>query len=101
MLADYREVRIMVRLSPARTGPLRRADRAFATRFLQTAGHSAGFRRTAGRQFLIERVGQRRGRKAMLAHREARSLAYGTDGKLRVLDELLGAASRRTHADLH
>ena len=40
-------------------------------------------------QFVRESVRSRAGRAAMLAHREARRIAFGTDAKLRVLKDLL------------
>ncbi|WP_370657443.1 DEAD/DEAH box helicase family protein [Deinococcus sp. KNUC1210] len=85
-LADYREVRIMVRLSPHEQAHY---DALISERnaFLTTAGIQLGS--PDGWNRFVLSSGSLAGRRAMLAHREARSLAYGTEGKLRVLDELL------------
>jgi superfamily II DNA or RNA helicase len=40
-------------------------------------------------QFVRESARSKSGRRAMLAHREARAIAFGTEGKLRVLADLL------------
>ena len=40
-------------------------------------------------QFVRESARSKAGRRAMLAHREARSIAFGTEGKLRILADLL------------
>ncbi|ADV68790.1 DEAD/DEAH box helicase family protein [Deinococcus maricopensis] len=85
-LADYQEVRILVRLSP------REAERyaeliSTRNRFLEKSGIRLGSI-DGWKQFVMQ-SGSPDGRKAMLAHREARALAYGTDGKLRVLEEIL------------
>ncbi len=40
-------------------------------------------------QFVRESARSKAGRRAMLAHREARAIAFGTEGKLRVLADLL------------
>ena len=42
-----------------------------------------------GWKSFVMQSGTPEGRRAMLAHREARALAYGTEGKLRVLEEVL------------
>ncbi|MFC4427795.1 DEAD/DEAH box helicase family protein [Deinococcus navajonensis] len=85
-LADYREVVIRVRLSQ---GEQRRYDECIALRnsFLARAGIKLGTL-DGWKQFVMN-SGTPQGRVAMLAHREARSLAYGTEGKLRVLEEIL------------
>lgn len=41
-------------------------------------------------RFVAASARSKAGRKAMLAHREAKAIAFGTEGKLRVLGELLG-----------
>jgi superfamily II DNA or RNA helicase len=57
-------------------------------RFLQQCGIHLGS--VAGWQaFVHASTRSRAGRRAMLAHREARALAFGTAGKLRVLTDLL------------
>lgn len=85
-LANYREVVIRVKLSPSEQ---RRYDNLIAQRneFLRLGGIKLGSL-DGWKQFVMA-SGSPQGRAAMLAHREARSLAYGTEGKLRVLEELL------------
>lgn len=85
-LADYREVVIRVRLSPAEQ---RHYDDLIRTRndFLRRNNIQLGSI-DGWKQFVMQ-SGTPQGRAAMLAHREARSLAYGTEGKLRVLEEVL------------
>jgi superfamily II DNA or RNA helicase len=87
VLAPHRVVRLTVRLSPLEC---QRYDALMATRnhFLQACGIRLGS--VAGWQAFV-RAGarSRAGRRAMLAHREARALAFGTAGKLRVLADLL------------
>ncbi|WP_264775299.1 DEAD/DEAH box helicase family protein [Deinococcus aetherius] len=85
-LADYREVVIRVRLSPAEQ---RHYDDLIRTRndFLRRNNIQLGSI-DGWKQFVMS-SGTPQGRAAMLAHREARSLAYGTEGKLRVLEEVL------------
>ncbi|GGK22847.1 helicase [Deinococcus malanensis] len=85
-LADYREVVIRVRLSQ---NEQRRYDECIRTRndFLRRAGIRLGT--LEGWKQFVMNSGTPQGRTAMLAHREARSLAYGTEGKLRVLEEIL------------
>lgn len=41
-------------------------------------------------RFVMVSAQSQAGRRAMLAHREARAIALGTEGKLRILDDLLG-----------
>ncbi|MDL2343462.1 DEAD/DEAH box helicase family protein [Deinococcus sp. MIMF12] len=85
-LADYREVIIRVRLSPLEQ---RRYDELIRTRndFLRRSGIQLGSLK--GWKEFVMSSGTPQGRVAMLAHREARSMAYGTEGKLRVLEEVL------------
>jgi len=86
VLAPYREVRVIVQL----TQPERERYEALIRRrndFLAKAGIRLGSLE-GWRQF-VRMSGRADGRAAMLAHREARALAFGTDGKLRVLEELL------------
>jgi superfamily II DNA or RNA helicase len=85
-LSDYQEVIIRVRLSPNEQRHYadliqRRND------FLRRSGIKLGSLE-GWKQFVMS-SGSPQGRVAMLAHREARSLAYGTEGKLRVLEEIL------------
>ena len=85
-LADYREVHILVKLSAHEQAHY---DALIASRnaFLFSAGIRLGS--PDGWTQFIQASGSLAGRAAMLAHREARTLAYGTDGKLRVLEEIL------------
>ncbi|TDE85043.1 DEAD/DEAH box helicase [Deinococcus sp. S9] len=85
-LADYREEVIRVKLSP---NEQRRYDECIRIRndFLRRANIKLG-NLDGWKQFIMA-SGTPQGREAMLAHREARGLAYGTEGKLRVLEELL------------
>ncbi|MBZ9715900.1 MULTISPECIES: DEAD/DEAH box helicase family protein [Deinococcus] len=85
-LAPYKEVVIRVSLSPFEQ---RRYDDLIAQRneFLRLNGIRLGSI-DGWKQFVMS-SGTPHGRRAMLAHREARSLAYGTGGKLRVLEEVL------------
>ncbi len=57
-------------------------------RFLQSCGIRLGSV-TGWQAFVHASARSRAGRRAMLAHREARTLAFGTAGKLRVLADLL------------
>ncbi|GAA5502372.1 uvrABC system protein B [Deinococcus xinjiangensis] len=85
-LADYREVIIKVRLSPHEQqhyNELIKERNDFLRLNNIRLGSLEGWK-----QFVMA-SGSLGGRAAMLAHREARSLAYGTEGKLRVLEEIL------------
>ncbi|HXH12059.1 MAG TPA: DEAD/DEAH box helicase family protein [Alphaproteobacteria bacterium] len=87
VLAPHRVVRLTVRLSPSERA---RYDGLVAARnrFLQQCGIRLGS--VTGWQAFVRASGRSRaGRRAMLAHREARALAAGTAGKLRVLADLL------------
>ncbi|PNY80450.1 DEAD/DEAH box helicase family protein [Deinococcus koreensis] len=85
-LSAYREVLIRVRLSE---GEQRLYDDLIRRRneFLRLSGIRLGS--IEGWKQFVMSSGSPQGRAAMLAHREARSLAYGTEGKLRVLEEIL------------
>ena len=85
-LADYQEVRVMVRLSVQEQA---RYDELIQLRndFLRTNFIKLGS--LEGWTKFVQASGSVQGRRAMLAHREARGLAYGTDAKLRVLEEVL------------
>ncbi|MCY1704332.1 DEAD/DEAH box helicase family protein [Deinococcus sp. SL84] len=85
-LADYREVIIRVKLSPSER---ERYDSLMLLRneYLRRYGIRIGS--TEGWQEFIRSSGTPEGRRAFLAHREAKSVAYGTEGKLRVLEEIL------------
>jgi superfamily II DNA or RNA helicase len=87
VLAPHRVVRLTVRLSPRER---QRYEALLQTRnrFVQSCGIRLGS--VAGWQaFVRASARSRAGRRAMLAHREARALAFGTAGKLRVLADLL------------
>jgi superfamily II DNA or RNA helicase len=87
ILAAHRIVRLTVRLSPRER---QRYDVLIETRnrFLQQRGIRLGSL-TGWQAFVRASALSRAGRSAMLAHREARALAFGTAGKLRVLADLL------------
>ncbi|XHX77974.1 MAG: DEAD/DEAH box helicase [Stenomitos frigidus ULC029] len=86
-LAKHKAVQIMVRLSETERD---RYDELIHRRneFLQDAkiflGSVQGWQR-----FVQASARSKAGRRAMLAHREARAIAFGTEGKLRVLADLL------------
>ena len=86
-LAPFQIVPIKVKLSPQERS---RYDQLIAQRnqFLQEANiwlsSAQGWQR-----FVRASAQSQGGRRAMLAHREARAIALGTEGKLRVLTELL------------
>jgi superfamily II DNA or RNA helicase len=86
-LANHEAVQIKVRLSPQERD---RYDQLIAQRneFLQSAkiflGSVQGWQR-----FVQASAQSKAGRRAMLAHREARAIAFGTAGKLRILADLL------------
>lgn len=86
-LAQHEIVPIRVRLSPQER---ERYDSLIETRnaFLQQSniwlGNMQGWQR-----FVQASAQSQAGRRAMLAHREARAIALGTEGKLRVLADLL------------
>jgi len=85
-LSEYKEVKILVKLSPSEQKRYQELI-DLRNKFLARAGIQLGSL-DAWKQFIAS-SGSPEGRRAMLAHREARKLAYGTDGKLRVLEELL------------
>jgi superfamily II DNA or RNA helicase len=87
VLAEHRIVRLKVRLSQQerqRYDALRRGR----DQFLQQRGIRLGSL-TGWQQFVQASARSRAGRSAMLAHRAARAIAFGTAGKLRVLADLL------------
>jgi superfamily II DNA or RNA helicase len=87
ILAPYRLVRLTVRLSQRER---RRYDALMETRnrFVQQCSIRLGSV-TGWQAFVRASARSRAGRRAMLAHREARALAFGTASKLRVLADLL------------
>lgn len=85
-LAAYREVVIRVRLSPNEQQKYAELI-ALRNDFLRLNG--IRLVSLDGWKKFILASGTPHGRRAMLAHREAKSMAYGTEGKLRVLEEIL------------
>ena len=86
-LAEHRVVQLKVKLSEDER---KRYDACIATRnaFLGRRGIRLGTLQ-GWASFVRESARSQEGRAAMLAHREARGLAFGTEGKLRVLADLL------------
>ncbi len=86
-LANHRATQIKVKLSKQER---ERYDRLVQVRnaFLKEAniylGSAQGWQR-----FVQASARSKAGRKAMLAHREAKAIAFGTEGKLRILADLL------------
>jgi superfamily II DNA or RNA helicase len=86
-LAKHKAVQIKVHLS---TQERERYDRLIQTRnaFLKEA--NIFLSSTQGWQRFVQASARSKaGRKAMLAHREAKAIAFGTEGKLRILADLL------------
>jgi superfamily II DNA or RNA helicase len=87
VLAPHQTLKIEVSLSASER---ERYDALIATRnaFLRAQqirlGYLEGWQR-----FVRESARSQAGRRAMLAHREARAIAFGTEGKIRVLADLL------------
>ena len=87
ILAPHRVVRLTVKLSPHER-ECYDTLLEIRNRFLAQCG--IRLRSVTGWQaFVRASARSRAGRRAMLAHREARALAFGTAGKLRVLADLL------------
>jgi superfamily II DNA or RNA helicase len=87
ILAAHRIVRLTVRLSPRERQRYEALLKA-RNRFLQQCGIRLGS--VSGWQAFVRASAlSSAGRSAMLAHREARTIAFGTAGKLRVLVDLL------------
>ncbi len=86
-LADYRVERVKVTLTPEEEEAYRRA-RSTLTHFLVDHGMVLDGL-ASWHRFVRESVRSRRGRQALLAHRQAKKLALGTKAKLRALDFLL------------
>lgn len=86
-LAKHRTVQIQVKLSAQER---ERYDELIQTRnqFLQSARIFLGSLK-GWQQFVRESARSKAGRRAMLAHRQARAIAFGTEGKLRILADLL------------
>ncbi|NCJ08641.1 DEAD/DEAH box helicase family protein [Synechococcales cyanobacterium C] len=86
-LAHHKTVQIQVKLSPQER---QHYDEQIQIRnqFLQKAQIFLGTL-NGWQQFVRESARSSAGRRAMLAHRQARAIAFGTEGKLRVLADLL------------
>ncbi|HYE65209.1 MAG TPA: DEAD/DEAH box helicase, partial [Pyrinomonadaceae bacterium] len=86
-LADYSVVRINVQLSSEERATYER-ERAVFRKFLDEKG--IGLSSLHGWQmFIAASARSEAGRRAMLAYRESKRIALGTDAKLRVLGDLL------------
>ena len=86
-LAKHKTVQIQVKLSQQER---QRYDEHIQTRnqFLRQANIFLGSLK-GWQQFVRESARSQAGRRAMLAHRQARAIALGTEGKLRILTDLL------------
>ena len=86
-LADYEIVQLRVKLT---TEERDRYEALLKTRnnFLQSANIRLGYLQ-GWQQFVRASAQSTAGRRAMLAHREAKQIALGTSGKLRILIDLL------------
>lgn len=86
-LAKHKTVQIQVKLSVQER---EQYDQLIQTRnqFLQSAHIFLGSLK-GWQQFVRESARSKAGRRAMLAHRQARAIAFGNEGKLRVLADLL------------
>lgn len=86
-LAKHKTVQIQVKLSAQER---EQYDQLIQTRnqFLQSAHIFLGSLQ-GWQQFVRESARSKAGRRAMLAHRQARAIAFGTAGKLRILTDLL------------
>ncbi len=87
VLSSHKVVQLKVRLSQRERA---RYDTLIDTRntFLRQQGIYLGTL-NGWQSFVMASARSKAGRSAMLAHREARSIAFGTEGKLRVLADLL------------
>jgi superfamily II DNA or RNA helicase len=86
-LSDYTVERLRVELSPAEREAYER-ERGVLQRFLQEKGIRLGG--PQGWQFFVAASARSpEGRRAMMAYRESRRIALGTEAKLRVLADLL------------
>ncbi len=86
-LAEYSLVRIHVHLSPEERAAYQR-QRAIFRSFLDEQGISLNSLR-GWQMFIAASARSEAGRRAMLAYRESKRIALGTDAKLRVLATLL------------
>jgi superfamily II DNA or RNA helicase len=86
-LSDYSVVRVHVELSKEeRTAYV--SERAIFRRFLDDKGISLSSLR-GWQMFIIASARSEEGRRAMMAYRESKRIALGTEAKLRVLSDLL------------
>ncbi len=86
-LADYSIVRVHVEMSRDERMAYE-SERAIFRRFLDDKGISLGGLR-GWQLFIIASARSEEGRRAMMAYRESKRIALGTDAKLRVLSDLL------------
>ena len=86
-LADYSVVRLNVRLSPEERA-FYESERAIFRRFLNDKGIDLASL-MGWQAFIKASARSEEGRRAMLAYRESKRVALGTDAKLRVLADLL------------
>ncbi|MCA1816700.1 MAG: DEAD/DEAH box helicase family protein [Acidobacteria bacterium] len=86
-LSDYSVARLRVELSPAERAAYER-ERAIFQRFLQEKGIRLGGLQ-GWQLFIAASARSTEGRRALMAYRESRRIALGTEAKLRVLGELL------------
>jgi superfamily II DNA or RNA helicase len=86
-LADYKIVRLNVRLSPKERA-LYQSERNIFRRFLNNKRIDLSDL-TGWQTFIKMSARSEEGRRAMLAYRESKRVALGTDSKLRVLADLL------------
>ncbi len=87
-LAEHEIVQIKVKLSQLERGKYNRLMQ-IRNDFLKSAKISLGSIQ-GWQKFVQASARSQAGRRAMLAHREAKEIALGTDGKIRVLADLLG-----------
>lgn len=86
-LANYKTVEIKVKLSPKEK---QQYQEAIATRNQFLKEKRISLKDLKGWQlFVKESARSQQGRRAMLAHRQAKEIALGTESKLRVLTELI------------
>ncbi|CAN5286204.1 DEAD/DEAH box helicase family protein [soil metagenome] len=86
-LADYSVVRVNVQLSPEERAAYER-ERLIFRQFLNDQRISLSSLQ-GWQMFIIASARSEAGRRAMMAYRESKQIALGTDSKLRVLSELL------------
>ncbi|MEB3310241.1 MAG: DEAD/DEAH box helicase family protein [Snowella sp.] len=86
-LAEHQVIQIKVKLSPEERD---RYDQAIQTRNTFLSQSNISLSSLNGWQLFVQASAKNvAGRRAMLAHREAKEISLGTDSKLRVLAELL------------